>query len=67
MAFDLRECMGSDGVSVGLTGFRLWGFVGILVRWPDSGLPQFAGRAGGDSLAVGWTCGSEEFPAAQMA
>ena len=38
MAFDLRECMGSDGVSVGLTGFRLWGFVGILVRRPDSGL-----------------------------
>ena len=38
MAFDLRECMGSHGVSVGLTGFRLWGFVGILVRRPDSGL-----------------------------
>ena len=32
MASDLREYMSSDGVPTGLTGFPLWGFVGILVR-----------------------------------
>ena len=34
MASELREYMSSDGVPAGLTGFQLWGFVGILVRRP---------------------------------
>ena len=67
MASDLRECMSSDGVPAGLTGFPLWGFVGILVRRPGLWASPFAGRAGEDGLAVGWFCGSAEFPAAQMA
>jgi len=54
MASDLRECMSSDGVPAGLTGFRLWGFVGILVRRPGFWSSPFAGRAGEDGLAAGW-------------
>jgi hypothetical protein len=46
--------MSSDGVPAGLTGFRLWGFVGILVRRPGLWSSPFAGRAGEDGLAVGW-------------
>ena len=45
MASDLRECMSSDGVPAGLTGFRLWGFVGILVRRPGFWSSSFVGRA----------------------
>ena len=46
MAFDQRECVKRDGVPAGLTGFRLWGFVGILVRRPGFWPSPFAGRAG---------------------
>ena len=67
MASDLRECMSSDGGPAGLTGFRLWGFVGILVRRPGFWSSPFVGRAGEDGLAVWWFCGSAEFPAAQRA
>ena len=53
VASDLRECMSRDGIPAGSAGFRLWGFVGILVRRPGLWSSPFAGRAGEDGLAVG--------------
>jgi hypothetical protein len=43
----MRECVSSDGVPAVLTGFRLWGFAGILVRRSGFWSSSFAGRAGG--------------------
>jgi hypothetical protein len=54
--------MSSDGVPAGLTGFRLWGFAGILVRRPGFWSSPFAGRAGEDGLAAGWFRGASGVP-----
>lgn len=67
MASDLRECMSWVAFVRAARPLRLWGFVGILVRRPGFWSSPFAGPAGEDGLAVGWFCGSAEFPAAQMA